>query len=473
MPAHVVPVAWLCVGYPDERPVRPGLEASGWERRHPLEARVFNERWGEAPARTAVREPSHDAAVESRCSKSQPAWWRSLADAVRPGDASAAIRVRDESDNLIQPAGNLGSLETLLERWTIATGAPPPASPRVAILVFAADHGVSARGVSLYPARVGAQVAAAAARGGTAIGVLARALDAELVVADVGLRAAAATEVRDQRVADGSADITLGPALTAIQLRRSIEVGHALAAELATRSDVIALGDIGIGNTTVAATLLAALTGLPPVAVCGRGTGLDAQGLEHKRAAVGAALAANPIDRSDSLGCLQALGGLELAALAGAILGAAAARRPILLDGFATGVVALATCRLHPAARDYLFAGHRSAEPAHDRVLTELGLEPLLDLRLRLGEASGGALATPSSASPPTCTQRCTRFTKRPAPASPESTSPNEPSESRQKEWFRRGTEFDRVAVDIRSRVVARPQLLPLPDSDEQLPLRQ
>jgi nicotinate-nucleotide--dimethylbenzimidazole phosphoribosyltransferase len=395
IPAHVVPVAWLCVGYPDERPVRPGLEASGWERRHPLEAHMFNERWGEAPARTAVREPSHEAAVESRSSNSRPAWWRSLADAVRPGDASGAIRVRDESDALIKPAGSLGSLETLLERWAIATGAPPPASPRVAILVFAADHGVSARGVSLYPARVGAQVAATAARGGTAIGVLARALTAELVVADVGLRGPVATEVRDHRIADGSADITLGPALTAIQLRRAIEVGHALAAELALRSDVIVLGEIGIGNTTVAAALLAALTGLPPVAVCGRGTGLDAQGLERKRAVVGAALAANPIDRSDPLGCLQALGGLELAALAGAILGAAAARRPILLDGFATGVVALATCRLQPAARDYLFAGHRSAEPAHDRVLTELGLEPLLDLRLRLGEASGGALATP------------------------------------------------------------------------------
>jgi len=396
IPAHVVPVAWLCVGYPDERPVRPGLETSGWDRRHPLKDHVFAERWGSAP--TPPRDTGAGVPVSggSRApGLALPTWCRSLVDAVRPGDASAAIRIRDESDTLIKPAGSLGSLETLLERWAIATGAPPPAGPQVGILVLTADHGVSARGVSLYPARIGAQVAAAAARGGTAIGVLARALEAELVVADVGLRGPNTAEVRNHRVAEGSADITLGPALTGAQLQRAVEAGHALASELATRSDLIVLGEIGIGNTTVAAALLAALTGLPPVAVCGRGTGLDAQGLERKRAVVGAALEANAVDRSNPLACLQALGGLEFAAMAGAILGAAAAGRPILLDGFATGVVALATCRLQPAARDYLLAGHRSAEPAHDRVLTELGLEPLLDLRLRLGEATGGALATP------------------------------------------------------------------------------
>jgi nicotinate-nucleotide--dimethylbenzimidazole phosphoribosyltransferase len=397
IPAHAVPVAWLCLGYPDERPLRPGLEASGWERRRPLEAHVFSESWGEHTAPPIDPVPSHRPSPDREPTpvRPVPAWWRSLADAVRPGDASAAVRVRDESDTLVKPAGSLGALETMLERWAIATGAPPSARPSIGILVVAADHGVSARGVSLYPARVGAEVAAAAAAGGTAIGVLARALDAELVVADVGLRGAPAAGVRNHRVAAGSADITAGPALTADELRGAIEVGHALASALASRREVIVLGEIGIGNTTVAAALLAALTGLSPAAVCGRGTGLDAQGLEHKRAVVAAALAANPVDRSDPLQCLRALGGLELAALVGAILGAAAGRRPILLDGFATGVAALATCRLQPAARDYLLAGHRSAEPAHDRVLTELGLEPLLDLRLRLGEASGAALATP------------------------------------------------------------------------------
>jgi nicotinate-nucleotide--dimethylbenzimidazole phosphoribosyltransferase len=249
--------------------------------------------------------------------------------------------------------------------------------------------------VSLYPARVGAQVAAAAARGETAIGVLARAVGAELMVADIGLRGAPVPELVNCRVADGSADMSSGPALTAEQLRAAVERGHALATQLAQRCDVVVLGEIGIGNTTVAAALLAALTGLAPDAVCGRGTGLDAQGVRRKREVVAAALAANSPEPGDPLDCVRRLGGLELAGLAGAVLGAAAERTPILLDGFATGVAAMTATRLAPPARDYLLAGHRSAEPAHERVLTELGLEPLLDLRLRLGEASGAALAIP------------------------------------------------------------------------------
>jgi nicotinate-nucleotide--dimethylbenzimidazole phosphoribosyltransferase len=392
LPEHVVPVAWLCLGYPDERPNRPGLEAAGWERRRRLDELIFSERWGDR-----LSKPNPQTAAQSTNSErvEQPDWWQRLAADVSPGDAGAAVRVRDASDELVKPIGSLGGLETVIERWAMATGAPPPSEPRAGILVFAADHGVSKRGVSLYPARVGAQVAAAAARGETAIGVLADALGAELVVADVGLVGTPVPGLTDRRVAAGTADITTGPALSAEQLRAAIEAGHALAGDLAQRCDLIVLGEIGISNTTVAAALLAALTGLPAEAVCGRGTGLDAQGLEHKREIVNAALDANTPNSADPLECLRRLGGLELAALVGALLAAAAARRPILLDGFATGVAALAACRLQPALRDYLIAGHRSAEPAHNHVLTELGLEPLLDLRLRLGEASGAALALP------------------------------------------------------------------------------
>ena len=310
-------------------------------------------------------------------------------------EVAAAVRVRDTSDELVKPIGSLGGLETLIERWAMATGAPPPTQPRAGILVFAADHGVSKRSVSLYPARVGAQVAAAAARGETAIGVLARALGVELVVADVGLAGEPVPGPLDRRVSSGTADITTGPALSPEQLRTAIEAGHTLARDLAKDCEVIVLGEIGIGNTTVAAALLAGLTGLPPAAVCGRGTGLDAQGLEHKRKMVAAALAANTPDRADPLDCLRRLGGLEFAALVGALLASAAAQRPVLLDGLATAVAALVACRLKPVLRDYLIAGHRSAEPAHQHVLTELGLEPLLDLRLRLGEASGATLALP------------------------------------------------------------------------------
>jgi nicotinate-nucleotide--dimethylbenzimidazole phosphoribosyltransferase len=393
LPPSVVPVAWLCVGYPDERPTRPGLEAAGWERRRALEGFVFSEHWGEPDH--AARNGGSPASGEPHRSIELPGWWRTLADPVIPGDAAAAIRVRDTSDELVKPAGSLGGLETLVERWALATGAPPPIDPRVGILVFAADHGVARHSVSLYPARVGGQVAEAAARGETAIGVLARAIGAELLVADVGLTGASRPGVAGHRVAPGSADITAGPAMTSEQLEAAVAAGYALAKEVATRTDVIVVGEIGIVNTTVAAALLSALTGLTPEAVCGRGTGLDAQGLERKRAVVAAALRANPPGRADPLESLRRLGGYELAALVGAMLAAATARRPIVLDGFATGVAAMVACRLLPALRDYLIAGHRSAEPAHAHVLTELGLEPLLDLRLRLGEGSGAALTVP------------------------------------------------------------------------------
>lgn len=393
LPPSVVPVAWLCVGYPDERPTRPGLEAAGWERRRALEGFVFSERWGEPAPTDRNAEPI--GAGQSSEYAEPPDWWKTMAAQVVPGDAAAAIRVRDASDELVKPAGSLGGLESLIERWAMATGDPPPINPRVGILVFAADHGVARHSVSLYPARVSGQVAAAAARGETAIGVLTRGLPAELVVVDVGLSGTDQPGVLGHRVAEGSADITVGPAMTPDQLKAGVAAGHSLAAALAERSDVIVLGEIGIGNTTVAATLLAALTGLSPEAVCGRGTGLDAQGLERKRATIAAALRANTANRDDPLECLRRLGGHEFTALVGAMLATAAARRLILLDGFAVGVAALVACRLQPAVRDYLIAGHRSAEPAHAHVLTELGLEPLLDLRLRLGEGSGAALAVP------------------------------------------------------------------------------
>ena len=393
LPAHVVPVAWLCVGYPDERPTRPGLEAAGWERRKALEGFVFSERWGEP--REVTLEPPSATLSHAAVHHEPPAWWSSLAAGVKPGDATAAVRIRDQSDELVKPAGSLGELETVVERWAMATGCEPPSDPRVGILVFAADHGVSRHSVSLYPARVGGQVAAAAARGETAIGVLARSMGAELVVVDIGLDGDQRPGLVDVRVAGGTSDFTLGPALTHERLRSATSAGHALALTLAERNQVIVLGEIGIGNTTVASALLAALTGLSPEAVCGRGTGLDAQGLERKRAIVAAALGANAVDRDDALECLRCLGGHEFAALAGAMLAVASSRRLIVLDGFATGVAALVACRLQPALRDYLVAGHRSAEPAHQRVLTELGLEPLLDLRLRLGEGSGAALSLP------------------------------------------------------------------------------
>lgn len=393
LPEQVVPVAWLCAGYPDERPTRPGLEAAGWEGRRPLDELVYSEVWGE-PDR-ATRKASRPASGPTVVGPEHPDWLKALLEPITPGDAVAGVRVRDASDELVKPIGSLGLLETLVERYAMAAGSPPGPDLPVGILVFAADHGVAQHGVSLYPARVGGQVAEAAARGETAIGVLAKALGADLLVADVGLSGPIRPGVAGHRVSDGTEDITRGPALTHQQLRVGIAVGHALASSLSAKTEVVILGEIGIGNTTVAAALLAGLKGLVAEAVCGRGTGLDAQGLERKRSIITAALRANPVAATDTLECLRRLGGHEFSALVGAILASAAARRVVLLDGFAIGVAALVACRLQPAARDYLVAGHLSAEPAHALVLTELGLEPLLDLRMRLGEGSGAALAMP------------------------------------------------------------------------------
>lgn len=460
IPARVEPMAWLCVGWPDERPVRPGLEAAGWSSRMPLDDVVMEERWVEAAPAAAQSEPrsaqdapapaqgtpppaqaaprsAHDAPAGSASAPaagtSAPA---AAADVPGAGPAApnraAAIAARDRSDQLAKPAGSLGALETLIERWASITGAAPPARPRAGVLVAAADHGHVVHGTSLFDAAVSAQVAGAAARGQSAVGVLARRDGHELLIADVGLVAPTPDGVRDAKLAPGTADMTTGPALTDAQLDAALALGAALAGELAERGvDCIALGEIGIGNTATTAALAGALLGVGAEQTVGRGTGLDAAGLDRKRAVVDGAVARAhdavrvadevPAGRdADSAGAhdatrtgrslssddsrpavippraaLREVGGLELAVLAGAAAEAARRRLPIILDGYAVATAALAAVALDGAVGESLIASHRSAEPGHARVLAELGLEPLLDLRLRLGEASGALLALP------------------------------------------------------------------------------
>jgi len=305
--------------------------------------------------------------------------------------------VRDRADRLVKPLGSLGALESIVERWAAWTGDAPPSPLRPAILVLAADHGHVERGTSLYGRNVSGQIAAAAARGGSAIGVLARHHAGLLTVADVGLSGERTPPgVRPARVRDGGArDITLEPAMTADETLAAITTGAELTGELLERgARCLIPGEIGIGNTTAAAALACALAGLTPDQAVGRGAGADAAGLERKREAVRTALARAGSPR-DPLTALTELGGLELAGVVGAILEAARRRAPVILDGFAVGVAALVAVQLCPAARDGLLAGHRSAEPAHGAILALLGLEPLLDLRIRLGEATGAAMALP------------------------------------------------------------------------------
>jgi nicotinate-nucleotide--dimethylbenzimidazole phosphoribosyltransferase len=238
-------------------------------------------------------------------------------------------------------------------------------------------------------------VTAATARGESAAGVLARQGGHVLLVADVGLAGPTPAGVRDVKVAEGTADFLTGPALGSGQVDAALQAGADLASGLADEGvDCLAVGEIGIGNTTTAAALLCALTGADPAAAVGRGTGVDAAGLERKRGVVRAALERHGAGL-DVREALAAVGGLELVALTGAVLEATRRRLPVVLDGYATAVAALAATRLDPAVAEGLLASHRSAEQGHRLALEELGLEPLLDLRLRLGEASGALLALP------------------------------------------------------------------------------
>ena len=379
IPERVDPIAYLCIGWPDERPVRPGLEASGWAARLPLERVVMAERWDPAPELDGAAAPPAARAPEH----------------AREPDRAAAIAARDRSDRLVKPGGSLGLLEPLIERWAATSGAPPPPRIRAGVLVCAADHGHTAHGTSLFAGQVSAQVAAAAARGETAAGVLARDGGHALIVADVGLRGPTPDGVLDRKIASGSADMTAGAGLTQTHVGGALAAGRQLAAGLAENgADCLVLGEIGMGNTATAAALASLLTGAPASLTVGRGTGLDAAGLQRKRNAVDATAALHRA-AATPLEMLAATGGLELAALAGAVLEAWARRLPVMLDGYATAVAALAAARIEPASGAGLFASHLSAEPGHRLVLTELGLEPLLDLRMRLGEASGALVALP------------------------------------------------------------------------------
>jgi nicotinate-nucleotide--dimethylbenzimidazole phosphoribosyltransferase len=372
LPDSVEPIAYLCVGWPDEHPVRPTLETVGWSQRVPLEAVVMEERW-QGAAEQGQHSPVPPAGV----------------------DRPAAIAARDRLDQLVKPSGSLGALEPLIERWAQVTGAPPPERIHAGVLICAADHGHVRHSTSLFDSAVSGQVAAAAARGESAVGVLAAGGHHRLVVADVGLAGPTPDGVRDLKVAAGSADMTAGPALTDTELDRALRVGHELVSELADGgADCLVLGEIGIGNTTTAAALTCVVLGASPEIAVGRGTGLDAAGLERKRAIVAAAVARH----RTGLGAREALvavGGLEFAALTAAICAARTRGLPVILDGYAVGVAAVLATRIDPLSAEVLIASHRSVEPGHGLVLGELGLEPLLDLRLRLGEASGAMLALP------------------------------------------------------------------------------
>ena len=310
-------------------------------------------------------------------------------------DPGAEIEVRRRLDQLTKPPGSLGRLEELVVRLAAISGVCPPALRDPVIFTLAGDHGVVAQGVSAYPQIVTAQMVENFLRGGAAVNVLARYAGARVVVADLGVAAPLSRhrDLRDCKIAPGTADMTRGPAMTREQAVRAVEAGIALVeAERARGADLIGTGEMGIGNTTAASALVAALTGAAVESVTGPGTGVDAAGRWRKLDAIRRALDVNQPDPADALDTLAKVGGFEIAGLVGVILAGAAYRVPVVLDGFIAGAAALTAVRLKPDARGALLAAHRSAEPGHARVLEALGLEPYLDLGMRLGEGTGAAL---------------------------------------------------------------------------------
>jgi nicotinate-nucleotide--dimethylbenzimidazole phosphoribosyltransferase len=310
-------------------------------------------------------------------------------------DPGAEIEVRRRLDQLTKPPGSLGRLEELAVRLAAISGVCPPPLRDPVIFTLAGDHGVVAQGVSAYPQIVTAQMVENFLRGGAAVNALARHAGARVVVADLGVAAPLPRhpDLRDCKIAPGTADMTRGPAMTRGQAVRAVEAGIALVeAECARGADLIGTGEMGIGNTTAASALVVALTGAGVESVTGPGTGVDAAGRRRKIDAIRRALDLNQPDPADALDTLAKVGGFEIAGLVGVILAGAAYRVPVVLDGFIAGAAALTAVRLKPEARGALLAAHRSAEPGHARVLEALGLEPYLDLGLRLGEGTGAAL---------------------------------------------------------------------------------
>lgn len=380
LPADVLPVAYLTLGYPVSFPDEPMLRATGWSERRPVEELVYLDRYGQRAA--APRELGRGEVASSHTATPTP-----------EGDTSAPFeRARARQDELTKPPGSLGQLETLALKLAALQGREYPSCEAPSLLLFAGDHGITEEGVSGYLPRTTAQMVYQYLSGAGAVNVLCRQHGVELHVADVGVDHdfGSSSALGAHKVRRGTRNFLRSPAMTTAEMEAARAAGAASVARV-PESEVIGLGEMGIGNTTASAALLAALTGADVDEVVGAGTSVSTATLMRKRDVVRQALARHaPRDATEALSCF---GGLEMAALVGAIEAAAHGSRLIVLDGFITGVAALVAVTRQPSVRPHLVAGHLSAERGHRLVLSTLGLRPLLELDLRLGEGSGAVLA--------------------------------------------------------------------------------
>src|SRR5262245_32111200 len=309
----------------------------------------------------------------------------SLISTIQPLDESAMRSARARQDTLTKPLGSLGRLEELSIQLAGMKADPLPSVERKAVIVMAADHGVALEGVSAYPAEVTPQMVLNFLRGGAAINVLARQAGARVTIVDMGVAKEfeALPGLIRRKIRCGTQNLAQGPAMTRAEAEQALQVGvEVFENEAAQGLDLVATGDMGIGNTTPSSAIVAVMTGLPVVQVVGRGTGIDDQGLQHKVKVIEQALTVNHPDSNDALDILQKVGGLEIAGLAGVMIAAASKRIPIVVDGFISTAAAMIAVGLAPGVREYLISAHQSVELGHRAMLNHLGLSPLLDLNL-------------------------------------------------------------------------------------------
>lgn len=315
---------------------------------------------------------------------------------IPPLDETAMQAARDRQNILTKPQGSLGRLEELSIQLAGMMANPFPSVERKAVIVMAADHGVALEGVSAYPPEVTPQMVLNFLRGGAAINVLARQVGARVIVVDVGVAADfdSAPGLIQRKVMPGTRNLATGPAMKRVEAEQALQVGvNILNEEYARGLDIVATGDMGIGNTTPSAAIASVMTGLPVAQVTGRGTGVDDAGLAHKIKIIEQALRVNQPDANDALDVLCKVGGLEIAGLAGVMIAAASRRVPVVVDGFISTAAAMIAVGLAPGARDYLIGAHQSVEIGHQAMLKHLNLKPVLDLNLCLGEGTGAVLA--------------------------------------------------------------------------------
>lgn len=314
---------------------------------------------------------------------------------IKPLDEGIMAETQRRLDNLTKPVGSLAVLEDMARQLAGARRKARPGIPQKAIVLMAADHGVADEGVSAYPAEVTEQMVYNFVRGGAAISVLARHADASLVLVDVGVRSELPQElpIRHCKIRMGTSNMRYEPAMNREDVIRALKTGIRIAEELADQGiEVIALGEMGIGNTTASSAIASLFTGKPVSQVVGKGTGLSGDFVINKIKVIEEAIVLNKPNANDAIDVLAKVGGLEIAGLAGVVLGAASRRVLVLVDGFITSAAALAAYRISRAIRPYLMASHLSEEPGHAAILECLGLKPYLRMNLRLGEGSGAAL---------------------------------------------------------------------------------